>query len=504
MIATLAGGVGAARFLAGLVQVVDPATVTAIVNVGDDLVLHGLHVSPDLDTVTYTLAGAINPETGLGPRGRDLAGHGRSRPLRRPDLVPARRPRPGDPPVPHAAGSPRARRSPTVTAEIASALGTEAARPAGDRRRRRARSSPSRARATIGFQEYFVGRQHSVPVTRRCGSTAPSGHAGARRARRHRRRRRRSSIAPSNPIVSIGPCWPCPACGRGRSGPGPHGRGLPHRRRRRAQGPGRPPDARARARVVRRGRGPALRRRSRRALVIDEADAALAPAVEAEGVRASSPRRSCGTPEAAGARPGRRSTRRCRLEILGVEGIAEIRARRRPRRPHRAPRPADARTNGDVVVVTQKIVSKAEDRLVAVDPDDPLSHKALVEPSRCASCAAAASSSSARPRTGSCAPTPASTCRTSSGAGPRCCPTTPTARPAASATASGPAPASTSRSSCPTRSAGRGAGASPTSPSAAPASARVVDLRGTGTRSAASCRSPRWPSSTSWRPPPSW
>src|SRR3954452_11862901 len=52
--------------LNGLVQVVPPADLTAVVNVGDDLVLHGLHISPDLDTITYTLAGAINPETGWG------------------------------------------------------------------------------------------------------------------------------------------------------------------------------------------------------------------------------------------------------------------------------------------------------------------------------------------------------------------------------------------------------------------------------------------------------
>ena len=68
-VAVLAGGVGAARFLAGLVRAVDPAEVTAIVNVGDDTELHGLHISPDLDTVTYTLAGAINPETGWGLAG---------------------------------------------------------------------------------------------------------------------------------------------------------------------------------------------------------------------------------------------------------------------------------------------------------------------------------------------------------------------------------------------------------------------------------------------------
>ena len=61
-VTVICGGVGAARFLRGLVQVVDPTDITAIVNVGDDSVLHGLEVSPDLDTITYTLAGAIDPD----------------------------------------------------------------------------------------------------------------------------------------------------------------------------------------------------------------------------------------------------------------------------------------------------------------------------------------------------------------------------------------------------------------------------------------------------------
>src|ERR1700757_3816210 len=52
--------------LSGLVRVVPPEGITAIVNVGDDMVLHGLHISPDLDTVTYTLAGLDNRETGWG------------------------------------------------------------------------------------------------------------------------------------------------------------------------------------------------------------------------------------------------------------------------------------------------------------------------------------------------------------------------------------------------------------------------------------------------------
>ena len=69
MIVTLAGGVGAARFLEGVVQVVAPADVTAIVNTGDDITLHGLYISPDLDIVTYTLAGIIEETNGWGVRG---------------------------------------------------------------------------------------------------------------------------------------------------------------------------------------------------------------------------------------------------------------------------------------------------------------------------------------------------------------------------------------------------------------------------------------------------
>ena len=65
-IAVLCGGVGAARFLSGLVDVVEPAQVTAIVNVADDDEFHGLHVSPDIDTVLYTLGGVVHEEQGWG------------------------------------------------------------------------------------------------------------------------------------------------------------------------------------------------------------------------------------------------------------------------------------------------------------------------------------------------------------------------------------------------------------------------------------------------------
>jgi LPPG:FO 2-phospho-L-lactate transferase len=65
-VVALAGGVGAARFLRGLVRAVDPARLTVIANTGDDITLHGLHVSPDLDTITYTIGGAVHPEQGWG------------------------------------------------------------------------------------------------------------------------------------------------------------------------------------------------------------------------------------------------------------------------------------------------------------------------------------------------------------------------------------------------------------------------------------------------------
>ena len=207
MITVLAGGVGAARFLLGLFDVVPPAEVTAIVNVGDDLVLHGLHISPDLDTVTYTLAGAINTETGWGLDGetwqamtvlehyggrswfrlgdRDLGTH-----LYRTQRL--------------ADGASLS----TATDEIARAwnLGLQLL-PASD--------DPVRTMVTvagegeIGFQDYFVGRQHSVAVT----SVRFEGALDAQPAPGVLDAISDADvlvIAPSNPIVSIGPVLAIP------------------------------------------------------------------------------------------------------------------------------------------------------------------------------------------------------------------------------------------------------------------------------------------------------
>ncbi len=82
-ITALAGGVGASKLLLGLYDVMDPNLLTIIVNTGDDIVLHGLKISPDLDIVTYTLAGVVDPAKGWGLRNesfhalKHLAAYGR-------------------------------------------------------------------------------------------------------------------------------------------------------------------------------------------------------------------------------------------------------------------------------------------------------------------------------------------------------------------------------------------------------------------------------------------
>ena len=72
-IVALAGGIGAARFLGGLVQVIPQNKITIIGNVGDDIEIHGLHISPDLDIVLYTLAGVVDRSKGWGFRGDTFA-----------------------------------------------------------------------------------------------------------------------------------------------------------------------------------------------------------------------------------------------------------------------------------------------------------------------------------------------------------------------------------------------------------------------------------------------
>ncbi len=74
MITALAGGVGAARFLTGLLKIVKEEDLSVIVNTGDDIEMFGLHISPDIDIVAYTLAGIVDEEKGWGVRGDTFQG----------------------------------------------------------------------------------------------------------------------------------------------------------------------------------------------------------------------------------------------------------------------------------------------------------------------------------------------------------------------------------------------------------------------------------------------
>ena len=207
-VVTLAGGVGAAKLLAGLVRVHPPDDLLAVVNTADDTMLHGLHVSPDLDTVVYTLAGAVNPDTGWGLAGetwqamdaldryggitwfrlgdRDLATH-----LYRTHRL--------------GQGADLA----TVTAEIAAAWGLELGvlPVTNDRIETRVTTVDE---GEIGFQDYFVRRRHDVPVTaiRVAGSERAQPAPGLIETLTSAAS---IIIAPSNPIVSIGPVLEVPS-----------------------------------------------------------------------------------------------------------------------------------------------------------------------------------------------------------------------------------------------------------------------------------------------------
>ena len=207
MLTVLCGGVGAARLLAGIVGVVDPSSVTAIVNVADDVEVHGLRVSPDLDTITYTLGGLNNEVTGWGMADeswrvmdelevlgaptwfrlgdRDLATH-----LYRTGRL--------------AHGTPLS----VVTAELASLRGIGIALlPVTDDPV--ATIVTTRAGERLEFQEYFVARRHDVDVDviEFVGAGAARPAPGVLDAIASGSR---VVIAPSNPLVSIDPILAVP------------------------------------------------------------------------------------------------------------------------------------------------------------------------------------------------------------------------------------------------------------------------------------------------------
>jgi LPPG:FO 2-phospho-L-lactate transferase len=214
VITVLAGGVGAARFLSGLIALVDPREVTAVVNTGDDVELHGLWICPDLDTVTYTLAGAINPDTGWGLAGETwqalaaLARYERRRPagsragatwfgLGDQDLATH---------LYRTARLAEGARLSAVAQEIAAAwgVGLRLIPMSDDRVQTMVTIKEGGVRAEMGFQDYFVGRHHDVPVAalRFDGADAARPAPGVLHALDAAEV---VVIAPSNPLVSIGP-----------------------------------------------------------------------------------------------------------------------------------------------------------------------------------------------------------------------------------------------------------------------------------------------------------
>jgi LPPG:FO 2-phospho-L-lactate transferase len=210
MIVALAGGVGAARFLDGLARVVEPRELFIIGNTGDDTEQHGLHISPDLDTVVYTLAGLYNRQHGWGLEGetfhclaalqrlgaetwfqlgdKDLATNiFRTARLR--------------------AGQPLS----TVTRAIAKALGLRATVvPMSDQR---VRTLIQTGNGRLDFQTYFV-RMRARPTVL---AVRFQGAAQARPAPGVLNAIRRADgivFCPSNPIISIDPILAVPGMRR--------------------------------------------------------------------------------------------------------------------------------------------------------------------------------------------------------------------------------------------------------------------------------------------------
>ena len=200
-VAVLAGGLGGSRFALALTEALSPGDVTVVGNVGDDLEVAGLHVSPDLDTIVYTLAGVLDTDRGWGRAqetwnarqtaeelgaetwfqlgDRDLGLH-----LARTEAL-----RGGEP-------------LSSVTARIAGALGVETrVLPATDDRLRTWVATPA---GEFSFQEWFVRRQHRDEVD----GVRFEGAEDARPAPGVLDTLAAAdliAIAPSNPFVSIGP-----------------------------------------------------------------------------------------------------------------------------------------------------------------------------------------------------------------------------------------------------------------------------------------------------------
>ena len=315
MLTVIAGGVGAARFLRGLLRVVPAERVTAIVNVGDDLELHGLRICPDLDSITYTLGGVVHLEQQWGRADerftvrdelvrlghapwftlgdRDLALH-----LHRTVRL--------------AEGAPLS----DVTAEVARAHGLDLRLvPAtDDRLETRILTTDGR---DLHFQEWWVGERAAPDVA----AVEVRGAAAARPAPGVVAAIEEAEavlVAPSNPVVSVGPvravpgvaaalaATPAPVVGVSPVIAGRVVRGMAHRLL---------PAAGAETSALGVARWYGARRDGGLldAWVVDRADAHAVPDLEALGLRATAADTLMDDPEVAAA-----LARTC----LGLAGVA--------------------------------------------------------------------------------------------------------------------------------------------------------------------------------------
>jgi LPPG:FO 2-phospho-L-lactate transferase len=205
-VTVLAGGVGAARFLEGLVQVVPQRDLTVVSNTGDDEDFFGLRVSPDIDIVIYTLAGAIDPEKGWGLEGETFAALGA---LARFGYETWFNLGDGDLAT-HAHRTDLLGRGATLseaTRSVADAFGLELALlPVSDDRIRTVVETDA---GELAFQEYFVKRrtEDTVRGVRFEGADDSRPAPGVLDAIRGAQA---VVIAPSNPVVSIGPVLAVP------------------------------------------------------------------------------------------------------------------------------------------------------------------------------------------------------------------------------------------------------------------------------------------------------
>jgi len=194
--------------LSGLASAIEPSQITAVVNTGDDTIMHGLHVSPDLDTVTYTLAGMINPETGWGLSGETWSAMEQLRAYSGNRLGWFNL---GDKDLgTHLYRTTRLAEGASlsqVTAEVARRWGVRVRLlPMSDSRveTRVLVKDEQGTTEDIAFQEYFVARRHSVEVAgvRFAGVEEATAAPGVIEVIEQADE---IVICPSNPIVSIGP-----------------------------------------------------------------------------------------------------------------------------------------------------------------------------------------------------------------------------------------------------------------------------------------------------------